>query len=93
MQWNYIQKNKKNSKNNAIKDMKVIKFLQNRETLLEETTRNISGQKGGYLNFLRLLMSVGFLLVKNILTPLIKSVLVPFGLTAVALATDAAIQK
>ena len=94
MQWNYIQKNQKNSKNNAIKDIiKVIKFLQNRETLLEETTRNISGQKGGYLNFLRLLMSVGFLLVKSILTLLIKSVLVPFGLTAVALATDAAIQK
>ena len=94
MQWNYIQKNQKNSKNNAIKDIiKVIKFLQNRETLLEETTRNISGQKGGYLNFLRLLTSVGFLLVKSILTPLIKSVLVPFGLTAVALATDAAIQK
>ena len=47
MQWNYIQKNQKNSKNNAIKDIiKVIKFLQNRETLLEETTRNISGQKG-----------------------------------------------
>ena len=32
-------------------------------------------------------------LMKNELTPLAKSVLIPFGLAAVASATDAAIQK
>ena len=31
--------------------------------------------------------------MKNVLTPLVKSVLTPFGLTAVESATDAATQK
>ena len=31
--------------------------------------------------------------IKNVLTPLTKSVLIPLGLTAAASATDAAIQK
>ena len=38
-------------------------------------------------------MSVGLLLVKNILTPLAKIVLLVLGLTKAASATDAAVQK
>ena len=37
-------------------------------------------------------MSVGLTVMKNVLTPLAKSVLVPLDLTAVALETDTAIQ-
>ena len=37
--------------------MKVIKSLENRGTLLKETTRKITSQKGGFLKFLRLLMT------------------------------------
>ena len=40
--------------------MKVIKSLQNRGILLKGTTRKITSQKGGILNFLRPLMTVGF---------------------------------
>ena len=44
--------------NNEMKDiMKVIKSLENRGTLLKETTRKITSQKGGFLKFLRLLMT------------------------------------
>ena len=42
---------------------------------------------------LGLLLKPGLPLMKNILKPLAKSVLIPLGLTAVALATDAAISK
>ena len=73
--------------------MKVIKSLQNRGILLKGTTRKIAGQEGGFLNFLRPLMTAGLPLMKNVLTPLAKSVLIPLGLKAVASATDAAIQK
>ena len=38
-------------------------------------------------------MSVGLPLMKNLVTPLSKSVLVPLGLTAAASATDAAIEE
>ena len=38
-------------------------------------------------------MSVGLPLMKNTLTSLIKSILIPLGLTAAAAATDATIQK
>ena len=38
-------------------------------------------------------MSTGLLSIKNVLTPLAKSVLVPLGLTAAASATEASIQK
>ena len=40
--------------------MKVIKSLQNRGLLLKGTTRKITSQKGGILNFLRPLMTAGF---------------------------------
>ena len=51
-------------------------------------------QSGGYLGkLLRTLKKTGSRLMKNVLMPLSKSVLVPLGLTTAASATDAAIQK
>ena len=60
---------------------------------MKGTTRKISSQKGGFLNFLRPLISVGLPLMKYVLTPLGKSVLEPLGLTVAAPTTDAAIQQ
>ena len=52
------------------------------------------GQSGGFLGrILGPLLKTGLPLKKNALKPLAKSVLIPLGLTAVASATDAAIQK
>ena len=73
--------------------MKLIGSLENRIILLKGTTRKISSQEGGYLNFLKPLISVGLPLMKNILTPLAKSVFVPLGLRPAASATNAAVQK
>ena len=73
--------------------MKVIKSLENRGILLKETTRKITSQEGGFPNFLRLLMTAGLPLMKNVLTLLAKNILLPFGLSAGMLAADAAIQK
>ena len=78
--------------NNEIKDVtKVIRSL--RRILLKGTTRKIISQEGGFLNFLGPLMTAGMPLLKNVVTPLAKSFLIPLGLTAAASATDAAIQK
>ena len=67
--------------NNEIKDiMKVITSLENRGILLKGTTRKITSQEGGFLNFLRPLMTAGLPLMKSVLTPLAKSVLLPFVL-------------
>ena len=52
-----------------------------------------TSQERGFLSFLRPLMTAGLPLMKNVLTSLAKSVLVPLGLTVAASATDAAIQK
>ena len=80
--------------NNEIKDIiKVIKSLENRGILLKGTTRKITGQEGGFLNFLRPLMTAGLSLMKSVLTPLAKGFLLPFGLSAAMSATDEAIQK
>ena len=38
-------------------------------------------------------MTAGLLLIKQLITPVAKSVLIPLGLTAAASATNAAIQK
>ena len=38
-------------------------------------------------------MTAGLPVMKSVLTPLAKSVLIPFGLTAAAPATDGSIQK
>ena len=56
------------------------------------------GQSGGFLGkILRPLLKTGLLLMKHVLKPLAKSVLIPSGLTAAAAAAataiDAAIQK
>ena len=51
------------------------------------------GQSGGFLGtLLGPLLKTGLPLMKNVLKPLAKSVLIPLGLTAAA-ATDAAIHK
>ena len=52
------------------------------------------GQSGGFLGrLLGSLLKTGFLLIGNVLKPLVKSVLIPLGLTTAASATDAAIHK
>ena len=80
--------------NNEIKDIvKVIKSLENRGILLNGTTRKITSQERGFLNFRRPLMSAGLPLMKSVLTPLTKTVLLPFGLSETISAIDAAIQK
>ena len=73
--------------------MKVIKSLENRITLLTETTRKITIQEGGFLNFLRPLMTPGLQLMKNILTPFAKIHLILSGLLAGKSAADTAIQR
>ena len=51
--------------NSEIKDsMKIIKSVENRQILQKGTTRKITTQKGGFLNFLRPLMTVGLSLMK-----------------------------
>ena len=80
--------------NNEIKDiMKVVESLENRKILLKGTARKITSQEGGFLNFLKSLMTAGLPLMKKILTPLTKNVLIPLVLTAAAAVTHTAIQK
>ena len=80
--------------NNEIKDIiNVIRSLEKRGILLIGTTRKMISQEGRFLNFLRPLMTTSLPLMKNLLTPFGKSVLVPLGLTTAASATDAAIRK
>ena len=63
---------------NEMRDiMKVIKSLENREISLKRTTRKITSQDGGFLNFFRPLMTAGLPLIKSVLPPLAKSVLLP----------------
>ena len=74
--------------------IKVIRSFENRRTLLKGTTEKISGQDGGLLsNFLGRLERVGLLLMKNLLKPLAKCVLMPLELTTIASATYTAIKK
>ena len=81
-------------RNSEIKDiMKLIKSLENKVFLLTETTRKITSQEGGFLNFLRPLITAGLPLMKSVITPLAKNVLLPFGLSAGMPAAYAAIQK
>ena len=52
------------------------------------------GQSGGFLGkLLGPLLKTGLAFIKNVLKLLVKSVLVPLGLTATASATDTAIHK
>ena len=73
--------------------MKVIKTLENRRILLKGTTRKITSQEGGLLNFLRSLMIAGLPLMKSVLTPPAKSGLLSLGLSARMSAANTAIQK
>ena len=73
--------------------MEVIKSIENRGILLKGSTRKITSQEGGFLKIHRLLMTAGLPLMKSVLTPLAKSVFLPFGLSAAMSATDLAIQK
>ena len=51
-------------------------------------------QSGGFLDRLLVpLLKTGLPLIKNVIKPLIKSVLIPLGLTAAASAADAGIHK
>ena len=77
--------------NNEIKDIiKVIKYLENRGILSKKTNRKIASQEGEFLNFLKLLMTADLPLMKSILTPLAKNVLILFELIA-AVTSDAAL--
>ena len=58
--------------------IKVINSSENRGILLKRTIRKITSQEGRFLNFLRPLITAGFPLMKNVLTPLAKSFLCPF---------------
>ena len=60
---------------------------------MKVTTRKITSQEGRFLNLLRPLMTGGLLLMKNVFTPLARSVLLLFALTAGMWATDGAIPK
>ena len=51
-------------------------------------------QAGGFLSrLLGPLLKTGLLLIKNVIKPLVKNVLIPLGLTKVASAADAGIRK
>ena len=61
---------------------------------LSKTQVHKIGQSGVFLGILLgPILKTGFPLMKNVLKPLAKSVLIPLGLTAAAAATDAASQK
>ena len=83
-----------NSTNNEIKDiMNVIKSLDNRGILLKGTTKKITSQEEGFLNFLRPLITTGLPLMESILTSLAKIILLSVVLPTGMEATDADIQK
>ena len=67
--------------NNETKDIKVIRFLENRGILLKGNTGKINSQEGGLLDFLAPLIRAGLPLMKNVLMPLAKSVLIPSNFT------------
>ena len=71
--------------NNEVKNIiKLIDSLENRRILLKETTRKIATQEEEFLNFIRPLM-------KKVLNPLTKNVLLPFALSAGMSAADTTI--
>ena len=69
--------------NNTLTDLK-----------LSKTQINKIIQPGGFLSrLLGLLLRTGLLLIKNVIKPLAKSLLIPLGLTAAASAAGAGIHK
>ena len=74
-----------------IKDViKVIRSLENKGILFKGTTRKIDSQERRLLSF-DPLIKAGLLLLKNVPTPLAKSILVPLRLKIEASATDSAV--
>ena len=69
-------------------EIKDIRSLENRGNLVKGTTRKITSQDGGFLNFLRSLKTAGLPLMKSVLNPLAKNVLLP-GMSA----AESVIQK
>ena len=67
--------------------------MENRGILLKETTTNITGQEGEFLNILRPLMTSDLPLMKNLPIPLAKNAYFIFGLSAGMSAANAATQK
>ena len=62
--------------NDEIKDIiKINRSLENRGILLKENNKKITSQEG--VNFFKPLMATALPLMKNVLTPIAKSVLVP----------------
>ena len=47
--------------------IKVIRFLENRESFLKVTTNRNINQNGGFINFIRSLMTAGLPFMKNVL--------------------------
>ena len=79
--------------NNKIKYIiMVFKSFENWGILLKGATRKITCQDGRFLNFLIPLMIAVLSLMKNVLTPFAKSVLLPLRSLAGVSAVDAAIQ-
>ena len=80
--------------NNEIKEvMKIIKSLEKGGILLKGITRKSISQEGRFIDFLRLLMTAGLILMKRVFTPLAKSLLIPLVLTPATSSTDAANQN
>ena len=72
--------------------MKVSKSLENGGILVKGTFTKIISQEGGFLSFLRPLITAG-LPMRSVLTLLCQSVLIPLGLSAGMSVEDAAIQN
>ena len=60
---------------------------------MKGTSRKVTSQVGGFLNFFRPLKTAALPLMKSLLTQLARSILIPLRLTAAASATAAAIEK
>ena len=75
------------TKNETKVIIEVNKSLQNRRIFLKAINEKRGHQEGGLLNFLCQLVKAGLSLMRNVLTPLSKSVLILLGLTASASAT------
>ena len=80
------------TKNETKVIIEVNKSLQNRGIFLKAITEKRGRKEGGLLNFLCQLVKAGLSLMRNVLTPLSKSVLILLGLTASASATYEAIK-
>ena len=77
--------------NNEIKD--IAKAIRSWRNLLKVTTRRVTTQEWGSLNFLRPLATAHLSLTEDVLTRSGKSVLSPLELTTAASTTDTAVQK